>query len=240
MRTCRSLVRLTLVSLSIIAPAIDLYAQSSTEGAIAASVLDTQGASIAGASVVIHNNGTGADQKVTADSIGYFRVGQLNPGDYTVSIQAPSFAAYKAQHVQVQVGVITELRPQLAVAGSSEVVEVNSAGNVVNTETSDFTANVNQTAIDNLPINGRRWSNFAVLTPGVTTDSTGFGQLSFRGVALTQNNNTIDGTDNNQVFFAQERGAHGPDIQHRKWQFKSFRSTTATTLSSMDARLAAL
>jgi len=202
----RSLASALLIAMSIIGPTSLSHAQSSTDGAIAASVRDTQGASVVGASIVVHNNGTGADFKATANSTGYFRVGQLAPGDYSVSIQAPSFAGYKTAHVQVQVGVISELRPQLSVAGTSQVVEVSSAGNIVNTETSDFTANLNQTAIDSLPINGRRWSNFAVLTPGVTTDSTGFGQLSFRGVALTQNNNTVDGTDNNQVFFAQERG----------------------------------
>jgi len=201
-----SLKRLLLVSFSILGCTLSAPSQSSTDGAIAASVQDAQGAFVAGASVVIHNNGNGNNQKATADSVGYFRVGQLTPGDYSISIQAPSFAGYKADHVQVQVGAITELRPRLNAAGNSEVVEVNSTDSAVNTETSDVTTNLNQVAIDNLPINGRRWSNFAVLTPGVTSDSTGFGQLSFRAVALTQNNNTVDGTDNNQVFFAQERG----------------------------------
>jgi outer membrane receptor protein involved in Fe transport len=205
MPSTRMILRLCMFITALGAPLV-CAAQSSTDGAIAASVVDTTGAIVPGATVVIHSNGTGADQKATTDSQGYFRVGQLTPGEYTVSITAASFAGYSAPHVQVQVGSISELRPQLNAAGSSEVVQVSSDGNLVNTDTSDFTGNLNQTAIDNLPINGRRWSNFAVLTPGVTTDSTGFGQLSFRGVSLTQNNNTIDGADNNQVFFAQERG----------------------------------
>jgi len=183
-----------------------LLAQSATDGAISGTVLDANSAAIPKAVVVVRNNGTGAEQTVAVDDHGYFRAGQLAPGDYAVVVRSSGFSEYRAAHVQVQVGQITELRPLLGVAGSSQVVDVSSAGGVVNTETSDFTANVNQTAIDNLPINGRRWSNFAVLTPGVVSDPTGFGQLSFRGMALTQNNNTIDGADNNQVFFAQERG----------------------------------
>src|SRR5260221_37160 len=63
-----------------------------------------------------------------------------------------------------------------------------------------------QTAISNLPINGGRWSSFAILTPGVVSDSSGFGLLSFRGMSTLLNNNTVDGADNNQAFFSEERG----------------------------------
>jgi len=202
----RSFAKVLLISLSIIGTTVRSHAQSSTDGAIAASVADSQGAFVPDASIVIHNNGTGSEQKGATDAQGYFRIGQLTPGDYALSVHATGFADYKATHVLVQVGVITELRPQLGITGHAEVVQVSSAGGVVDTETSDFTANLDQAAIDSLPINGRRWSDFAVLTPGVTTDVTGYGQLSFRGMALTQNNNTVDGADNNQVFFAEERG----------------------------------
>src|SRR5437660_466058 len=53
---------------------------------------------------------------------------------------------------------------------------------------------------------GGRWSDFALLTPGVVNDSNGFGLLSFRGMSTLLNNNTIDGADNNQAFFSEERG----------------------------------
>jgi hypothetical protein len=195
-----------LLALLFLGLPLSLWTQSSTDGAISGSVTDPRGGSLPHAAVLIHSNGSGAEQKLMTDDKGYFRAGQLVPGDYSVAVESSGFAKYRAAHVQVQVGLITELRPQLGMEGSAQVVEVNSAGGVVNTETSDLTANVNQVAIDNLPINGRRWSNFAILTPGVVSDPTGFGQLSFRGMALTQNNNTVDGTDNNQVFFAQERG----------------------------------
>ncbi len=76
---------------------------------------------------------------------------------------------------------------------------------VINTEQQDFSTNINQTSINNLPVNGRRWSNFAILTPGAVPDGT-FGLISFRGISGLLNNNTIDGGDNNQAFFAEERG----------------------------------
>ena len=57
----------------------------------------------------------------------------------------------------------------------------------------------------NLPINGRRWSNFALLTPTATLDGD-FGLISFRGISGLMNNSTVDGADNNQAFFSEERG----------------------------------
>src|SRR5204863_551508 len=76
---------------------------------------------------------------------------------------------------------------------------------VINTSQQDFSSNINQTSINELPINGRRWSNFAILTPGAVPDGT-FGLISFRGISGLLNNNTVDGGDNNQAFFAEERG----------------------------------
>ena len=75
----------------------------------------------------------------------------------------------------------------------------------VNLDSKEFTTNINQTAINELPINGRRWSNFVILTPGSVPDGS-FGLISFRGVSGLLNNNTVDGGDNNQAFFGEERG----------------------------------
>ena len=65
---------------------------------------------------------------------------------------------------------------------------------------------IDQNAIDNLPINGRRWSNFALLTPGVVSNADGYGLLSFRGISFLLNNSTVDGADDNQAYFSEERG----------------------------------
>ena len=64
---------------------------------------------------------------------------------------------------------------------------------------------VGETAISNLPINGRRWENFVLLGPAVTNDG-GFGLVSYRGISGLYNNNTVDGADNNQAFFSEARG----------------------------------
>jgi hypothetical protein len=186
--------------------ATPLLGQSTTDGAVGGTVFDSTGAVIANAHVTIHNNGTNAEQTATTDDSGYYRVIHLQPGSYTVSVSRQGFGAFKAEQVIVDVGSLTEISAHLKPAGAGETVDVTAEAPQINYVTPDFAPSLNQTAISNLPINGGRWSNFAMLTPGVTSDVNNFGLLSFRGISSLLNNNTVDGGDNNQAFFSEERG----------------------------------
>lgn len=201
-----SIQRLVTVALLVASCGALLYAQSTTDGAIGGTVFDTNGAVVANAKVVVRNNGTNAETTVTTDGSGYFRANKLQPGTYTVAVSEQGFAPFKAEQVIVQVGSVTDISPRLGIGGSTETVEVSAEAPQINTTSADFAPTLNQTAISNLPINGGRWSSFAILTPGVVSDSSGFGLLSFRGMSTLLNNNTIDGADNNQAFFSEERG----------------------------------
>jgi hypothetical protein len=201
-----SIQRLVTVALFAATCGALLYAQSTTDGAIGGTVYDTNGAVVANATVTVHNNGTNAEQKVTADASGYYRVAKLPSGSYTVSVNEKGFSTYKAEQVIVQVGSVTEISPRLKVGGATETVDVTAEAPQINTTSADFALTLNQEAISNLPINGGRWSSFAILTPGVVSDSSGFGLLSFRGMSTLLNNNTVDGANNNQAFFSEERG----------------------------------
>ncbi|HEX8559221.1 MAG TPA: TonB-dependent receptor [Pyrinomonadaceae bacterium] len=182
-----------------------VMAQSTTQGAIGGTVKDPQGAVVPNAPVTVRNEETNREFTATTDDEGRFRVVQLDPGNYSVVISASGFAGYTQQQVVVEVGRVTPLDISLAVGGAQETVQVTSEAPVINTEQQDFSTNINQTSINNLPINGRRWSNYAILAPGAVPDGT-FGLISFRGISGLLNNNTIDGGDNNQAFFAEERG----------------------------------
>jgi hypothetical protein len=201
-----SIQRLVTVALLVASCGALLYAQSTTGGAIGGTVYDTNGAVVANAKITVRNNGTNAETTITADGSGLFRANKLQPGTYTVSVSQQGFAAFKAEQVIVQVGSVTEISPRLKVGGTSETVEVTAEAPQINTTSADFAPTLNQTAISNLPINGGRWSSFAILTPGVVSDSSGFGLLSFRGMSTLLNNNTVDGANNNQAFFSEERG----------------------------------
>jgi hypothetical protein len=202
-------------------------AQSTTAGAIGGTVTDPAGAVISGAQVTVHNNATNAEETVKTDSSGYYRVMNLQPASYTITIAASGFRESKALNVIVQVGTLTELSPNLAVGGSTETVEVTGTVPLVNTSSADFAPVVNQVAISNLPINGGRWSNFVLLTPTVVNNGDGFGLVSFRGMSMLLNSNTVDGADNNQAFFSEERGRTRAGYSSAKEAVQEFQVNTS-------------
>ena len=189
----------------VIAFAPSAGAQSTTAGAIGGSVVDQSKAVIPGAGVSVKNVGTNRGSTATTDESGRFRIVSLQPGEYQVEVTVQGFSPYKRGNVIVEVGLVTTVEIELSVAGTVETIETTAEAPVINTQQQDFASNINQKAINELPINGRRWSNFALLTPGATPDGN-FGLISFRGISGLLNNNTVDGGDNNQAFFAEERG----------------------------------
>jgi hypothetical protein len=201
------ILRLTLVTcLFVAASALTTFAQSTVTGGIGGSVTDPNGAVVPNASVTSRNIETNKEDTATTDHEGRYRIVNLQPGTYTVTINGQGFGAYTQEKIVVEVGRITEIGAQLSVGPqSANDVTVSGEAPVINTNQQDFSNNVNQTSINNLPVNGRRWSNFALLTPGATPDGV-FGLVSFRGISSLLNNNTVDGADNNQAFFGEERG----------------------------------
>ena len=185
---------------------VAVHAQSSTQGAIAGTVEDATEAVIPNATVTVHNNGTNAEQKYAVDASGYFKDPLLEPGTYTVTIAAPGFKEYRAATVTVQVGQLTNLQPRLTIGAADQVVEVSSEAPILNFESPDFTANLNQRALQDIPVNNRRWSSLAMTTPGVVSDGNGYGLVSVRGISPILNNILIDGADDNQAYYAEERG----------------------------------
>jgi outer membrane receptor protein involved in Fe transport len=182
------------------------HAQSTTTGAISGTVLDSRGAAVGDSAIVITNQGTNAQSTVKADGSGFFNASQLLPGLYTVVVTAQGFNQFKANDVDVEVGQTTNLSPALTVGSQAQTVVVSGAAPLINLTTPDFSSNLSLQTINNLPINGRRWSDLTLLTPGVVSDSNGFGLLSIRGISPLLNNVQIDGADDNQAFFSEERG----------------------------------
>ncbi|ADV84838.1 TonB-dependent receptor [Terriglobus saanensis] len=186
--------------------ATTVWAQSTTQGAISGTVFDATNAVIPKASVTIHNNGTNADLALTADDGGFFKAPQLPPGTYTVTISSAGFSELKSNQVMVQVNQVTELNPHLTAGASSSVIEVTAETPVLKFDTPAYGGQLSNAEIESIPINNRRWSSLSLLTPGVTNDASGFGLISFRAISATLNNVLIDGADDNQAYFGEERG----------------------------------
>ena len=180
-------------------------AQSTTDGAIGGVVTDSSGAVVPGATVTAHNLATSGTAAAATDGNGRYLIGHLQPGTYSVEISAKGFAGYKATSITVEVGRATAVDAALGVQALAETVVATAEAPVIVTDRADFSTNINQATIENLPINERRWAWFALSTPGAVPDA-GFGLVSFRGISGLLNNNTVDGADNNQAFFSEERG----------------------------------
>jgi len=180
-------------------------AQSTTDGAIGGAVTDQSGAVVPNAIVSSRNLGTGASSSGATDGSGRYILIHLQPGQYSLEITGTGFGAFKVTNITVEVGRVTTIDAALNIKTITETVVATAELPVITTDRADFTTNINDTTIDNLPINGRRWSTFALSTPGAVPDG-GFGLVSFRGISGLLNNNTVDGADNNQAFFSEERG----------------------------------
>lgn len=195
----------TAIAFVLIAGVVGAFAQSTVTGGIIGKVVDPQGAVVPNATITVTNVGTNAVSTVTTTDDGTYRVSNLQPGTYRVETTVSGFAPAKADNIIVEVGRNTTVDIPLVVGQASAEVIVTSEAPVINTNDNTNSNNFNQTSINELPINGRRWSNFAVLSPSAVPDGT-FGLISFRGISGLLNNNTIDGGDNNQAFFSEERG----------------------------------
>ena len=181
-----------------------VFAQNQTTGAIGGKVVDPQGAVIPNVTVTITNLGTNKVTTVTTTGDGEYRATNLEPGTYSVEAASGNFTPAKAKSV-VEVGRETAIDLSLSVGGTSAQVEITAEAPVINTNDNANATNIDQTQISDLPINGRRASDFARLTPGVNSEGD-FGLNSFRGLSSLLNNHTLDGTDNNNTFFSEERG----------------------------------
>jgi hypothetical protein len=202
-------------------------AQTAVDGAVGGTVVDVSGAIVSGATITVVNNATNAEQTAKADDAGYFRVIHLQPGTYSVTIAAPGFEPYKSVDLTVQVGLLTTIDAHMQVGSTSQTVEVTGAAPLVNTTNPDFAGIIDQKVLHDLPVSNYRWSSYALLTPGVVNDSNGYGLLSFRGQSTLLNNVTIDGTDDNQAFFSEERGRTRAGYSTAKESVQEFQVNTS-------------
>ncbi len=200
------ILRFSFVALLVFAMSAIAFGQGTVTGAIGGTVTNPNKEVVPGASVTVKNIGTNKEDSIVTDDQGRFRVANLEPGTYNITISASGFSPYTQEKLIVEVGTVTPVNADLSVGPvQGGTVEITSEAPVINTQQQDFANNVNQTQINNLPINGSRWSNFALLNPGTVPDGN-FGLISFRGISGLLNNSTIDGGDNNQAFFSEEKG----------------------------------
>jgi hypothetical protein len=179
--------------------------QAST-GQIAGSVVDAQGAAITGATVKAVNKQTGLERSITTGDDGLYQLVLLPPGTYTVTTEASGFTSTTVNDVEVVVGRTIDIKITLGASGVQEVVNVTAGAIQVQTTRSEADAVIDERAINNLPINGRRFQDFVTLTPTAQVEQRR-GQISLAGQrGIYGANINVDGVDYNQPFFGGIRG----------------------------------
>ena len=179
-----------------------------TTGELTGLVIDVRGVGVAGVNLTAQRVETGLVRQTQTDPSGQFRLGQLPPGLYQVTVEAAGFHKQTSE-VTVSIGTSETVDFQLAIEGTQEVMEVTASDdefrkNQVRRKTESSTI-INQLLVNNLPINQRDFLDFSRISARVTEDripSQGVSttsKLSFNGQASRFNNINVDGLDNNDA-----------------------------------------
>ncbi len=189
-----------------------VFAQSqASTGLIQGTVTDPNGAVVAGAKVNIKNSGTGLERTIMTNADGFFSAPLLPLGKYTVTTDAGGFSKSVLENVELTIGQTLSLKVEMKVGSSVNTVDVAGESEGVETSRTELSTQLNQRSVENLPINRRDFSRFALLTPGVSVVQGPDGdEISINGQRGIQNNVSIDGSDANNPFFGEQRGGQRP------------------------------
>jgi hypothetical protein len=177
---------------------------------ISGTIVDATGAVVPNVKIVVKNVSTGIVANAATNGVGVFDAPNLPPGTYEVSAAATGFATLVRNRIILTVGQELVLNLTLQVGITSTQIEVNTEAPTVDLANATIGGVVNETTVEALPLNGRSWSDLAVLAPGVhlvgnqpaisSTDRTkrGMGlELSISGGRPQQNNYLLDGVNIN-------------------------------------------
>lgn len=197
----KMLVRLGYIASVVTLLAAAAAAQSAATAELHVTVKDPKGAVVRNATVAVRNEAQNFERSTTSNVNGEYQFLSLPPGRYAVSVEAAGFAKIVAQNVTVTVGQVAELPVMLQVAAASETVSVSAEAELVETQRTSTTTTINQERIENLPINGRNYINFALTDSQVERDiapSIGAAPtsgLNFSGQRARANLVNVDGAD---------------------------------------------
>src|SRR6266513_447251 len=185
-------------------------AQTTTVGTISGTVRDEKGAVVPRAEVSIQSEGTGISRTVNSDDNGFYLANSLPAGRYTVSTAPSGFKKTVASAVDLHVGENRTVNLDLQVGQVSETVTVSSDSAPVETRSGDVSSLISEKQVTELPLNGRNYSQLALMVPGVSpatngsfaargTGLDGGVDMSVNGNGSNQNLWTVDGVNNMDV-----------------------------------------
>ena len=192
--------------------AVPGFAQSQANtGTIEGNVVDPSGRAVPKADVTITNLGTNFTRMLQTDSDGRFRGLLLPLGPYKVSVKAANFGTSVRQGFDLEVGQSVSLSIALSISQVDQVISVDAEAPIIESNRVEGSTYLNTKSVQDLPNNGRNFLSLVPLTPGVSIVQGPDGdEISINGQKGTNNNISIDGADNNNPFFGEQRGGQRP------------------------------
>ncbi len=224
---------LAVLSISLIASAQTQI----TSGTIQGTVLDANGAAVPGAEVEVKNLGTNLIRTASTDEEGRFVMLQLPSGRYSISVSKTGFATMVVERADLTVGQAINIPITMKVSQVDERVTITATPTVDTIKTESSTT-INQTAVENTPILGRKFEDLLTLTPGVSVVQGPDGdEITFAGQRGVFNNVSLDGGDYNNGFFGEQLGGQRAAIDITLEAVKEFQ-VVATGASAEFGRTA--
>jgi hypothetical protein len=181
------------------------FAQVDRSG-LTGTVSDPSGSVLGQTHITAVQNSTQLRREAVSYSNGTYEIAELPVGRYTVTFEHPGFKIVTFEDVEQVIGRTRTLDATLQVAGGHERMEVSLASALLDRNTSAVTSLIEKAQSDDLPLNGRNWSELTAFVPGAI-DTGGSNQRSvrFAGRGLDDSNFTYDGVDATNVVNQTQR-----------------------------------
>ncbi|HVF30293.1 MAG TPA: carboxypeptidase-like regulatory domain-containing protein, partial [Pyrinomonadaceae bacterium] len=165
--------RVFVLALLALASVSSTFSQAQASAAdLTGTVVDPNGAVVAGATVTARNLGTNIERTTTSSDDGTYKLIGLPPGEYEVTAEAATFKKVAINPVRLTVGQAADLRISMEIGAADAVVNVTGDSvELIETTKTNISTTIDQTRIENLPINERSATGFALTISTVGRDN---------------------------------------------------------------------
>ena len=173
-------------------------------------VFDESGGLLPGVTVVVTNTGTGAGRTVITNAQGFWSARALNPGDYVLSGSLEGMQTVRREDIELLVGQVLDVDMTMTIGATTDLITVTGESPLIEVSRSEPASYITTQEIQNIPIAGRDFKQFAILNPTVRADpQRGFITMSGqRGVYSGMN---IDGASGKNAFFGYGTGGEATE-----------------------------
>jgi Carboxypeptidase regulatory-like domain len=196
---------------AILIPTVAAASQGRATADLSGVVFDPQGAVVPAAAVTARNVATNITRKTVSNENGEYAFPGLVAGTYEITVEARGFDKAVRADIELSVGQAATLDVTLTVSGVSQIITVSSSPLLVNTVRTEQSQRIAPVTIAALPVNGRNFFDFSLLTPNVSRGRANLNTplvepgISFAGLRGQFNNISVDGLDNNDAYNGSSR-----------------------------------